>query len=1033
MSHRLTPIIGLAVVVALALAAVAGAMSLANPAMAAPEAPADSRLTERTFAPQTAPMNLMVDYSTAVNTVTLKWDEQDGYEDADYQVRWKDADAGWASGQWVDETDGNVSVTPDADEATMAVITASSASSGNPVLESGTLYDFEVRIRKNNQNSASSSVQATPNVPGGSGAITMVSVKVDEDEPGEVVLTWTPATDPTNPDGDDATSDSAFTAWQYLATPGAVTDDGADPPVHTFTADAEAMPMWTDLSGVTGEGTGNYMATVEGLDNKAYRFQVRARNGMTVSAEPGMYPAGTGAVEEDGTEDGTATDGTVAVAIMPPEAIIPVAETFMASSNDPGDNAKYTFKFNADMVYIPGVNDLVVEFHEDFSVPSSIDESSVTIQVGGSGSGNVTHPVSVIVDGEEITLELADLDADDDTTVGMIRMGEAVTVIFRTSAGISNPTEGKMYGDTSAQGEAYADKFEVVTKLSLSEDDGGRNDTITVTGKGFKNGTTMTAYRLANAKAGFTGAQSLCSATVGGDDVAKCEFTVTSPLFTSGATNYIDVRDGQNTNAPAPKVFELKPSIAVNPAGASAGESVQVQMYDFTSGGSVSGVQIANQYLCMMTGEPNTLMATCSGGYSNWRPGGSTSDLGEQSFNVTIPNGAPQGSQQLKVLVGTDEDDSTNIIISGPMITSTPSTVVANQRISLTGSGFTAGSKIAAITFAGELINEANIQGGQDVNVDNGGNWSASVVLPMSNSTTSPGDHAIKVLDGMGRGGQVMVTIPQRSVTITPDTGRVGTLAVVRGENFPSKNDDGEAFSITIEYSASNGKTTSTTVPDASGRFEAQIRIPTTATIPSTNSVTVSFTTTAGTKVPILVNHNVPEGEIRLSSTSGSPGSSISVSGEGFKQYVPVSSVKVGPIEVTPAPRPSTDAQGMIEFEITIPGLDTGIQTVEVMVGGTTASSGFTVTESGVAAGAIVAVAAGVEPLGDNLESIWHFNNDTKSWSFYDGLEGSDLENLITGETYLIQVKSTTEVILNHRTRNLTCNATGNCWNQIVW
>ena len=46
--------------------------------------------------------------------------------------------------------------------------------------------------------------------------------------------------------------------------------------------------------------------------------------------------------------------------------------------------------------------------------------------------------------------------------------------------------------------------------------------------------------------------------------------------------------------------------------------------------------------------------------------------------------------------------------------------------------------------------------------------------------------------------------------------------------------------------------------------------------------------------------------------------------------------------------------------------------------------------------------------------------------------EGSDLTHLITGETYLMQIKSTVEVILNGNTRNLTCVG-ANCWNQIVW
>ena len=39
-------------------------------------------------------------------------------------------------------------------------------------------------------------------------------------------------------------------------------------------------------------------------------------------------------------------------------------------------------------------------------------------------------------------------------------------------------------------------------------------------------------------------------------------------------------------------------------------------------------------------------------------------------------------------------------------------------------------------------------------------------------------------------------------------------------------------------------------------------------------------------------------------------------------------------MEVTPSPRPSTDSQGMMSFDITIPGLDNGIQTIEVKVGG---------------------------------------------------------------------------------------------------
>ena len=76
--------------------------------------------------------------------------------------------------------------------------------------------------------------------------------------------------------------------------------------------------------------------------------------------------------------------------------------------------------------------------------------------------------------------------------------------------------------------------------------------------------------------------------------------------------------------------------------------------------------------------------------------------------------------------------------------------------------------------------------------------------------------------------------------------------------------------------------------------------------------------------------HDVPEGIITLSETSGGPGSSITINGEGFKSFVPVSLVKVGTLDVTPAPKPSTDGNGMMSFVVTIPGLDVGIQTIEV-------------------------------------------------------------------------------------------------------
>ena len=479
-------------------------------------------------------------------------------------------------------------------------------------------------------------------------------------------------------------------------------------------------------------------------------------------------------------------------------------------------------------------------------------------------------------------------------------------------------------------------------------------------------------------------------------------------------------------------------SILASPDGGSPGEMILVQLIDFTPGSQITRVTIGGEQWCGPTGtDPAGVDRRCQSGVDA---------QGSGSFSFTVPNWARGGVQELKVWDDSgDIDAATKITLLGPQIQVTPGTVVANQRISLIGTGFSPRSVIAnvddlsdphtepVISIGGHDIDPARINDGDPVRVDNGGNWSASVDLPLNEATTASGDREIRVRDSLARIGVVEIDIPDRVVTVTPDEGRVGTIAVVRGAGFPSKNDEGSNFTVEIEYEAANGNSvTVSALTDASGRFEQQLRIPTTAAIPSSNQVHVRFDDDDDVTVPITVPHEVPEGIIQPSETSGGPGSVISISGEGFKSFVPVSEVKIGTLDVTPSPKPSTDGNGMMSFDIVIPGLDVGIQTIEVNVGRTTASVGFTVTESGINPGNIVEVGPGLEDLGDNFVNIWHFNNDTKGWSFYDAQDGSDLTHLITGETYLLQIKSTVEVILNRDTRNLTCVGS-NCWNQIVW
>lgn len=715
------------------------------------------------------------------------------------------------------------------------------------------------------------------------------------------------------------------------------------------------------------------------------------------------------------------------------------------------------------------------------------DANGVRDAIGGAYQAGVVNPRDVLVDGDDLRITLPDVNPETDRS-DSIMPGDMVTISISQGAGVRNPTEGDDYSveitNTVDDVSLTTNEIPVVRRVVLSEEDGGRGTEVTATGSGFKNGTTlgffldlrtvhvdndndpMTAAERDNGidddnmngvddpaefDARFedllpsgereAGEVVLCDvAQVGGNDVGSCTFTVSNPPFTPGF-NYVGAVDGRgqfatksDTNNDGDQRFELKPSISVTPSGGNPGETILVQGFDFPQG-SLTRVRLARQDTDAQ-GRDNTggLVASVTGGTT-------VGTNGDISFRVVIPNWAAEGVQDLQVTAG-GESDNVNITVGGPRITVTPEVVLANQRISLVGTGFTPNSRISggnggltpSITIGGYEIPMANINEGDPVTVDNGGKWSASLDMPLRDVTTRDGAREIRVSDSGGRSGTVDINIPARSVTIDPASGRTGTTATVRGENFPSRNDNGLSFNISIAYDTGSGRpTTVSTVSDASGRFEEEIRIPTSATIPSTNTVRVSFIDEEDVEVTTTVTHDVPEGTLTLSASSGAPGSTINLRGEGFKTFVPVKSVSIGSIDVLPSPAPATDAQGGLDFDLLIPGLDSGIQTIEVEVSDTTASIGFTVTTAA-QIGAETRVEDGVANMGENFLRAFNFDNDTKSWTFYDPAAGeaSTMTHFIAGSSYWILVGATQEVILNRETRNLTC-VNENCWNLITW
>ena len=174
------------------------------------------------------------------------------------------------------------------------------------------------------------------------------------------------------------------------------------------------------------------------------------------------------------------------------------------------------------------------------------------------------------------------------------------------------------------------------------------------------------------------------------------------------------------------------------------------------------------------------------------------------------------------------------------------------------------------------------------------------------------------------------------------------------------------------------------------------------------------------------------EAEILLSSASGHSGSKVIVYGANFEPLTPLGTVKFGSVEVEPELTTTTDRDGKLSFEVEIPGSIEGTQAIEVTVGDMVAVSAITVSVPEVRPNDTLGVAHGLKILGPNLVVVWHFNNDTKTWTYNNGEEGSNLTQLVPGEIYLVRVKSPAMVMLNGDVRVLSCRG-GNCWNSIAW
>ena len=632
---------------------------------------------------------------------------------------------------------------------------------------------------------------------------------------------------------------------------------------------------------------------------------------------------------------------------------------------------------------------------KSFGVPSSIDPNHISIMTGsGSTASAAAKAADVEVDGTTVILVAPFTTAE--TTPSKLMVGpdsegglKNTTITFRRSAGIKLPIRHGYYDvkvtTSSTEDDSVKNWVSVEREVSVSPKSGKRGTEVTISGKGFADGTAEVkigshdAFTTANVSGGTFSVKVDTAAEVNDDNV-----------FTSMKT-MINVSDAVGASAAADATFEIKPSFTVSPDNPLSGADITITLEDIT------------------VPDGTKPMVTFAGDTAN------AEEATEKTSTTTILNdwtaGVPAdvriGTIQVKVTVGSTSMTQ-NITIGTNDLVINPTTVVPRQEVSIDGSGFTitddsTTSDKMENSIASDALMFGDDAADHDVQlVDNSGNISFNVKVP---DGVKPGTVKVSVKDEGGRAGVATITIAKPEIKLEPAESLIGSMVTVTGTGFPASD------LVLISY---GGTTVSTAPTSATGTFEQTITIPggrnPGAMVKIEAKAQVQDITPVTDKASAMKNHTLPKTSISLSSATATAGQTIDISGANFLGYRQVSKISIGGQNVTPIPAPSTDQWGAFTANgIRVPQLTPGRYAVLVEVPSTgdnpsRATEFLQVTTAPVVVPTDPAeVFAGIS---DRLSRVWYLDRENQNWMFYDPdpdlTEFSDLDTVSSGQVVTI-------------------------------
>ena len=295
-------------------------------------------------------------------------------------------------------------------------------------------------------------------------------------------------------------------------------------------------------------------------------FSDDIQDGDTITVVAAPTNGGNGDGNGDGDGDGNG-GGDVNIATV---------------KTEPGSNQ--SLKLEGVVVY--GPTDNIFVNLKKFGVPSSIDPSHVLV----TRDGGTANPSDVEVDGTKVTL-VAPFDPE---TAGEGNLsadaGDTTIIDFRRAAGITLPIRHGDYdvevSTTETDDDGVENKVSVERQVKVSPTSGTRGTEVTITGKGFLDGTakvTIGANYSVNANiddGAFT--TTVDTAVRDNDGNNVFDGSVSETAGDKDADRKTDIGVSDSNEDSAMTSFEIKPSFTFDPESPTPGEDVTISLVDIS-------------------------------------------------------------------------------------------------------------------------------------------------------------------------------------------------------------------------------------------------------------------------------------------------------------------------------------------------------------------------------------------------------------------------------------------------------------------